>query len=306
MEMRWKWQCNEICLTGTRGGNAKEEGRSKHQHNTPGPERANPERAREEKSGDRQTRNKTSGGGGRKRLHQPTTAKPRPTQARTGPNLPQGGSTHEIRDYIGGLVDENWLIHLIMQAQWPQSSSQPHIRLTPSTLEFAHKLHLTRNLKEKGATLPASVAFAWDMIRRVPGSDGFHAQKPKAKTEDRRPMTVQEPRKPKAENRTSSVEGVSVTHWGLGSALFVTCIRRWLNAELQGTPKPHPVTTRIALTKPLWSWWTIMKLQLIMIEVKRQWKACQQWVNSEWTEHAQPMKMWCWKRSMISCSMGKV
>jgi len=41
--------------------------------------KANPERAREKKSGGRRTRNKTSGGGGRKRLNQPTTAKPTPT-----------------------------------------------------------------------------------------------------------------------------------------------------------------------------------------------------------------------------------
>ena len=33
-----------------REGNAKEEGKREHQHNTPGPERANPEKAREEKT----------------------------------------------------------------------------------------------------------------------------------------------------------------------------------------------------------------------------------------------------------------
>ena len=33
--------------------------------NTPGPERANPERAREKKSGGRRTRNTTGGGGGK-------------------------------------------------------------------------------------------------------------------------------------------------------------------------------------------------------------------------------------------------
>ena len=36
--------------SGPEEGNAKEEGKSKHQHDTPGPERANPERAREEKT----------------------------------------------------------------------------------------------------------------------------------------------------------------------------------------------------------------------------------------------------------------
>ena len=36
-------------LTRTREGNAKEEGKEKTHTNTPGPERANPERAREKK-----------------------------------------------------------------------------------------------------------------------------------------------------------------------------------------------------------------------------------------------------------------
>jgi len=40
--------------------------------NTPGPERANPEREREKKSGGRRTRNKTSGGGGRREAPEPT------------------------------------------------------------------------------------------------------------------------------------------------------------------------------------------------------------------------------------------
>jgi hypothetical protein len=68
---------------------------------TPGPEGANPERAREKKRGGRRTRNKTNGGEGRKRLKQPTTAKPTPTQARTGPNLPGEGRTHEVGDQMG-------------------------------------------------------------------------------------------------------------------------------------------------------------------------------------------------------------
>ena len=38
------------------------------------------------------------------RLNQPTTAKPKPTSARAGSNLPKKGSTHEMGDQWG-LVD---------------------------------------------------------------------------------------------------------------------------------------------------------------------------------------------------------
>ena len=47
----------------TREGNAKEDGTEKTHTNTPGPERANPERARKKKSGGRRKRTKTSGHG---------------------------------------------------------------------------------------------------------------------------------------------------------------------------------------------------------------------------------------------------
>ena len=50
-------------LTGTGGGESKRRGKEQTHTNTPGPERANPERAREKKNGGRRTRNKTSGGG---------------------------------------------------------------------------------------------------------------------------------------------------------------------------------------------------------------------------------------------------
>ena len=94
-------------LTRTREGNAKEEGTEKTHTNTPGPERANPEKAREKKSGGRRTRTKTRGGGeGRKRLNQPNKAKPEPTWARAGPKPNLGKeTTHEIGD-PWGLVDE--------------------------------------------------------------------------------------------------------------------------------------------------------------------------------------------------------
>jgi len=66
-------------LTGTRGRERKRRGKEKTHANTPGPERANPERARKKKSGGRRTRNKTSG----------------------GPDLPREGRTHEIGDQMG-------------------------------------------------------------------------------------------------------------------------------------------------------------------------------------------------------------
>ena len=55
-------------------GIAKEEGQREHQHNTPGPERANPGKARKKKEKRRPTDN-GEGGEGRKRLNQPNTAK---------------------------------------------------------------------------------------------------------------------------------------------------------------------------------------------------------------------------------------
>ena len=80
MKVRWQWKWNESYLTSTRRGERKRRGQEQTPTQTAGPERANAERAREKKSGGRRTRNKTSGGGGRrKRLNQPTTAKPKPT-----------------------------------------------------------------------------------------------------------------------------------------------------------------------------------------------------------------------------------
>ena len=62
-------------LTRTRRGERKR-GRREHQHHTPGPERANPERAREKEKRrvDGHGTRPAEGGGGRKRLNQPDTA----------------------------------------------------------------------------------------------------------------------------------------------------------------------------------------------------------------------------------------
>jgi len=77
-----------------RGAQEKRE-RANTNTNTPGPERANPERARKEKpEADGNGTRPAEEGGGRKRLNQPTTAKPKPISARAGPNLPEEGKEH--------------------------------------------------------------------------------------------------------------------------------------------------------------------------------------------------------------------
>ena len=94
-------------LTRTREGNARKERKEKTHPNTPGQERANPERAREKKSGGRRTTNQTrGGGGGQTRLNKPDKAKPKAclSTSRTKTYL-KGGARMKIRDQWG-LVDE--------------------------------------------------------------------------------------------------------------------------------------------------------------------------------------------------------
>ena len=109
MRGKWRWGDHEdemkTYLTRTRRGERKRR-RREHQHNTPGPERADPGKARKKKSGgSTDTEQDQRRGGGRKRLNQPDTAKPTNTSARDGTNLPGEGRTHEIGDQWG-LVDE--------------------------------------------------------------------------------------------------------------------------------------------------------------------------------------------------------
>ena len=62
-------------LTRTREGNARKEGTEKTHTNTPGPERANPERARaarEKKNGGRRTKAKRPAEGGKTEAPEPT------------------------------------------------------------------------------------------------------------------------------------------------------------------------------------------------------------------------------------------
>ena len=79
-----------------------------------------PKRQGKKKSEGRRTRNQTSGGGGGgKRLNQPNKAKPKPTSARAGPNLPKGRITqnHMRKGTHGGLV--NSMMHpQFMQDSW--------------------------------------------------------------------------------------------------------------------------------------------------------------------------------------------
>ena len=102
MKMKMKWKLlNRKPRRGTqkrRGGTKRE-----HQHQHTLPERANPEKARERKSGGRRENTKTSGGGGKdgRAWTKLTPAKTKPTWAHTEPDLPGEGSTHEIGDPWG-------------------------------------------------------------------------------------------------------------------------------------------------------------------------------------------------------------
>ena len=102
MGVRWKWKWNESYLTRTRGGGTQQKrgGTKRNTHTkTPGPERANPEKARERKKrGPTEERTKTRRGGGRTEAPEQTYTSENKTCLRThGPDLPGEGSTHEIR-----------------------------------------------------------------------------------------------------------------------------------------------------------------------------------------------------------------
>ena len=120
MKMKWKWKWNERYLTRTRRGERKRRGKeqtpTRHITTHLGPKRAKTlKRQGKRKSEGRRTRNQTSGGGGgRKRLNQPNKAKPKPTSARAGPNLPEGRRTqkHMRKGTHGELVRLiEWCIH---------------------------------------------------------------------------------------------------------------------------------------------------------------------------------------------------
>ena len=112
MRMRgeWRWDDHEDemknYLTRTRRRERKRR-RREHQHDTPGPERANPERAREKKSGGSTDteQDQRRGGKDESAWTNLTQRKPTNTSARDGTDLPGEGRTHEIGDQWG-LVGE--------------------------------------------------------------------------------------------------------------------------------------------------------------------------------------------------------
>ena len=103
MKMTMRWELpnrNPGRGTKKKGG----EKRRKHQHDTPGPEQANPEKAREKKSGRTAGQKPTRGGGeDRSAWHNLQEARATPTSAREGPqpNLTREQATHEIGDPWG-------------------------------------------------------------------------------------------------------------------------------------------------------------------------------------------------------------
>ena len=76
-KMRWEWRWDERYLTRTRRGERKRRRKEKTHTNTPGPERANPERQgkRKKRRVDGHGPRPAEGGGRRKRLNQPDTAR---------------------------------------------------------------------------------------------------------------------------------------------------------------------------------------------------------------------------------------
>ena len=107
VKVRWPWRWDENYLTRTRRGERKRR-RREHQHDTPGPERANPERAREKKSGGSTDteQDQRRGGKDESAWTNLTQREPTHTSARDGADLPGEGRTHEIGDQWG-LVGEN-------------------------------------------------------------------------------------------------------------------------------------------------------------------------------------------------------
>ena len=99
MKGEWRWDDHEDemkkYLARTRRGERKRR-RREHQHNTPGPERANPERAREKKSGGSTDteQDQRRGGKDESAWTNLTRREPTHTSARDGTDLPEEGRTH--------------------------------------------------------------------------------------------------------------------------------------------------------------------------------------------------------------------
>ena len=134
MKMRWKLLDQE-----TRRGR-KRRGKKQPPTQTHLAQSGQTLKGQEKKNGGRRKRNKTSGGRGRrKRLNQPTTAKPKPTSARAGPNLPIERSTHEI----GGQSGTSWwkddMQKFVFRLKGPPiSSHNPLDGLSGQPFELVH------------------------------------------------------------------------------------------------------------------------------------------------------------------------
>ena len=121
-----------------------------------------------EKSGGRRKRTKTSGGGGgRKRLNQPTTAKPTPTSARAGPKPTWRGEGHMKK---GDQWGNSWWQGTSTQtckrrdkAQRPSVvKSRPRWRLTCS-MNSVHNSTSPDNQKKRGPRLKS-----WTCLESYP------------------------------------------------------------------------------------------------------------------------------------------
>ena len=179
MRMRgeWRWDDHEDevknYLTGTRRGERKKR-RREHQHDTPGPERANPEKAREKKSGGSTDteQDQRRGGKDESAWTNLTQRKPTNTSARNGTDLPGEGGTHEIGDQWG-LVGEttkkkqdsvpSYLdVVRLFPAPGPWSSLAPiGIKRLSSSNELGAQHVSPHQTTKRKETTPASRVPAW-------------------------------------------------------------------------------------------------------------------------------------------------
>ena len=153
MKMKWTWEWNENYLTRTRRGERKRRGKER----TPTPTHLarsgrTLKRQGQGKSGGRRKRTKTSGGGGgRKRLNQPTTAKPKPTSARAGPKPTWRGEGHMKKGDQQGtstsLMQMSWRLTCSMNSvhNWTSPDNQKGSNTTPESMACC----LLNNQKQK-------------------------------------------------------------------------------------------------------------------------------------------------------------
>ena len=143
--LTWKWKWNESYLTRTRRGERKRRGKERTPTQHTWPRTGKPWKGKGRKT--------SGGGGGRKRLNQPTTAKPKPSSARAGPNLPGEGKEHMKKGTHGGLVNEMMHPHdmqiPLFRLNGLLFKSQPYKRLKSSPLNYVHIWTVPETLKRK-------------------------------------------------------------------------------------------------------------------------------------------------------------